>query len=427
MRSTLKNTSNISLNWTGQILAQALGPISAFLTTWIISRKFGPSSQGEFAELKAIIDLLVIIGLFGFPQSFVFLINKKNTNPVALKTFSEIYSILAIPFYLILLYTASTLTTLYTSQQHSKLYSLLLISASAAALTYHGMMRGIYLSKFQDLRFAILTIAPAIAILLGITADSLYYESEDYAIIFLISCLTCIVITLAMTKSFIVNSEPKVYRKKIPWHDLFSNGAHLFTQGVMLAVQPIIAYTVIKKYGGSSLDIGQFNVALVLMQGLVTPVTMIAPLLYAKWTLTSPSSLIAKVHQNSHKILIALAFGAIIFSLIGYVIPSLIFGNAYQPANILASIILATLPLRASYLILASAFYAQGGKSACTNICVVRIATFIAILAGSTIFQTQEITITIAVAWSAAEVFAHISTMIAAAKLTHENERNSKK
>src|SRR2546422_6916333 len=76
---------------------QSLGPACSFLTVFMIARLGGPAQQGEFAQLKAWADFMFAIGCFGFPQGFVYTINKLGASPSALARWSRVYSVAFTP------------------------------------------------------------------------------------------------------------------------------------------------------------------------------------------------------------------------------------------------------------------------------------------------------------------------------------------
>ncbi|WDR01363.1 hypothetical protein PSQ19_11050 [Devosia algicola] len=58
------------------VLIQSLGTLSSFALLAVIARFGGPLLQGEYASLKAWIDFMVVIGQFGIPQGFIYVVNK---------------------------------------------------------------------------------------------------------------------------------------------------------------------------------------------------------------------------------------------------------------------------------------------------------------------------------------------------------------
>ena len=74
------------------LVAQLFGVSSTVLTNIIIAQRYGPEGQGYLSTFRSNVDFLTNIGLFGFPQAFVYLINSKEVQASWTTKFSTYYS-----------------------------------------------------------------------------------------------------------------------------------------------------------------------------------------------------------------------------------------------------------------------------------------------------------------------------------------------
>lgn len=70
---------------------QIVGTLSSLMLVWLITRFYGVSIQGQFVLIKSWVDLAVVVASFGFPQSFIYAINKLNVSWQKLEIFTMKY------------------------------------------------------------------------------------------------------------------------------------------------------------------------------------------------------------------------------------------------------------------------------------------------------------------------------------------------
>src|SRR4051794_13646483 len=83
------------------LIVQSLGPACSFVTVFVIARLGGPAAQGEFAQMKAWSDFMFSFGCFGFPQGFIYTINKLGASASVLARWSRFYSLAFAPLAII--------------------------------------------------------------------------------------------------------------------------------------------------------------------------------------------------------------------------------------------------------------------------------------------------------------------------------------
>ena len=388
------------------LIIQAIGPLLSFFTIFLIAKIGGAEIQGRYASITAWINLVVVIGTFGFPQSFIYLINKLNISPKVLFHLSYYYSlgfiILLVPIVLIL-FNQNLLDTIVISNSGQ----IIILSVPITILTFHGLLRGIYLTHNQSILFGTFSILPAcllfVFILIGILLNN-----YNFQLIYLFSSIPVLLIALVLIKSVLKNLE-KYTLKNFPWAALFNHGTNSFLQALFFALQPIIAYWFINKYIGSILEIGYFNLGLFLVQGFLVPISMVAPLLFEHWTKNEDQNVIAKF-TNLKIFVIELLIGGTIAFLLNYLIP-IVFGSEYIPSVRIAQILLFITPVVFHIRILMPAIHSKGYPIFNTYSGLARLMLFSCLSYLWMLTINQEL-VGLAFCWTISELFGAFITIV---------------
>lgn len=389
------------------MVVQAFGPASAFLTVFLIARLGGPSDQGEYAQLKAFVDLMVALGCFGFPQGFVFVINKLGASAPALARWSRIYALAFLPVAVGGAFIALRLGYLSIGGT-GRLSSVFLLTAAASVLVLHALWRGVYLTHDPRVRFALFTILPAVTQMLAV-AIALLAGWRRFDWVILLSTVPTISIALAMMRPVFAERDGARVGAQL-WRPLLSNGLQSFLQAVLMTLQPMAAYGVVRYLGGDSGDVGMLNAGLFLVQGLTVPITMMAPLLFARWTTVTDAGFIHRLRALTWR---GVGLGAVagvgLAVAAEFVIP-LVFGARYGPAIRPAQAMLLTLPLACHVRVVAPALHARGRPGLNTAALVIRLLVFGA--AAMLLPRAVEMLPAIGIAWMLAELAAGAWTFV---------------
>lgn len=384
------------------VAVQAIGPASAFLTVFAIARLGGPADQGEFAQLKALVDLMVALGCFGFPQGFVYVVNKLGASAGALARWSRLYAAAFVPVALLASVVALRLGYLGDGGS-AGLGAVAVVTVAAALLVLHGLWRGLYLTHSTGVSFAVFTILPAVALLVAVVAAMLGgFRRFDWLI--LLSTLPAVLVASAMMRPVLRGGAPAGYREQ-PWGPLLTNGLHSFVQAMLMTLQPLAAYGLVRLHGGDSGDVGMLSAGLFLVQGLTVPITMVAPLLFARWTAVTDAGFIHRLRALTWRVVAVGAVAGVVLALAAAVLIPLIFGPRYGPAVRPAQAMLLTLPLVCHVRFVAPALHACGRPGLNTAALTLRLAVF----AGGAMLLPRWMEGTpsaIAISWTLAEVAA---------------------
>lgn len=392
------------------VLVQAVGPASAFLTVLVIARLGGASDQGRYAEYKAWVDLLVALGCFGFPQGFVYVINKVGASAPALARWSRLYALAFVP-----LAGFATVAGIHfgwvSGSSGLRGDSVVLLTLAAGLLVLHGLWRGVYLTHDAGVSFAVFTILPALSLMLVVTvALASGWHSFEWMI--MAATLPAIAVATGMMRPLLRRSSVMGEFRSQPWRPLLSNGLHSFVQAMLMALQPVIAYRMVRMLGGEADDVGFLNVGLLLVQGLSVPISMVAPLLFARWTASGDAGLMERLHGlTTRALLVGAGAGLLLAGIASALVPAL-FGPAYAAAVRPTQLLLLIVPLVCHARVIAPALHARGRPGINTAAAVLRILALWVGAAGLGLAMFNRVT-AIAVAWVVAEAIAAAVTLVA--------------
>ncbi len=382
------------------VAVQAIGPASAFLTVFAIARLGGPADQGQFAQLKALVDLMVALGCFGFPQGFVYVVNRLGASARALARWSRLYAAAFVPVALLAAVVARRLGYLGTGGS-AGLASVAIVTVAAALLVLHGLWRGVYLTHSTGVSFAVFTILPAVALLVAVVAAMLAgWPRFDWLI--LLSTVPTVLVAGVMMRPVLHAPSPAGYREQ-PWRPLLTNGLHSFVQAMLMTLQPLAAYGLVRFQGGDTRDVGLLNVGLFLVQGLTVPITMVSPLLFARWTSVADRSLIERLRALTARALAVGAAAGVVLALATALVVPLVFGADYGGAVRPAQVMMLVLPLVCHARVVAPALHARGRPGINTVAYALRLAVF---ALGAVLLPRAApgLLLSVAVAWTVSEV-----------------------
>lgn len=365
--------------------------------TFIVSRLQGPEAQGVFAVGKSWLDLLVVAGSFGFPQSIVLAIHRSNACRSRLYKASAYYSISLLPAFLI--------TSLFynsVEEQNISLFTVSALSFAAAAVVLNNLWRAILLTHEDGNVFALFTIIPSVSLLVtfgGGIAIGLPISYNFELLAGFSGLLTLIVSVVLMPfKNLGTSTETK-----LPWIMLFKNGTDVFTQGLATSAQLYFTYYIVKNGVGGSQEVGLLSITFLGYQLFSMPIQMASPLLLNRWAVPSESNDMQDDIKNLIRVVRWWLLGAIVVgSCLAYLVP-MVFGAKFQGAIIPVQLVLiAAYPMfvaRIANLLMAS----KGNFRVNTIQAILRSVIVIGILSVFTCFSEGS-AIAASLAWVVAEI-----------------------
>ncbi|MGQ3050342.1 MAG: hypothetical protein ACT6S0_01025 [Roseateles sp.] len=390
---------------------QALGPLSALATVLVVATVGGAQAQGQFAQSKAWVDLLVVLGTFGFPQGIVYVVNRLSACARRLAWYAAGYSLMFVP-------VAWAATRIGAGQQWAGPLTgpldAWVLAGAAALLVVHALWRGVCLTLNQGAVFALLTVVPAVALLAAVCSQS---GRGPFPSAILISAALAALAGAAVVTHQLHGTPVGVGR--LPWRALWANGSHVFLQAVLTVLQPLLAYALVRQAGGGDEGVGLLHVGVFVAQGLVVPVGLVAPLLFARWTATLDLTLLHRLQAHAARWVI---WGAVAGCLLAGVVGVAVrwgLGADYDAAILPAMLMTLSLPLAAYTRVLAPAMHAHGVPQANTAAAAWRLACLA--LGGWLLARDAACAPwAVALAWSVSEAAALLWTLWAMNKLASQ-------
>lgn len=394
------------------ITIQSFGSIAIFLAIFLIARVLGPEVQGRFSEVKAFIDLLVAGLLLGLPQSFVFGINKLRIPRGQLSRWSMKYGVAAV-----ILVTAVILAFPFKQSgilpiRNFNFVNALFIALSIAGLLVNALLRGILLTANDGWQFSFITILPTlflcvtISLLLGANR---FDPVLTYAIAGILSALVSIYYTRPLLSECSDNA--------LPWKNLLTNGSTAFVQTTVMAFQPFLTFTLLRRAGAGYEEIAFFSLASYFYQASILPLTMVSPLLFNRWSSAMTKNDVVFDLKNLAWSLIVIAFGITAAWHIAPILVPMIFGSTYKGAAHAVQLILLGVPFMYIAYVGMTALMAIGKFRINALMAIVRLLScsliFSSILLGSSSDNKSE---QAAMAWTTAESLMALMVLVALMK-----------
>ena len=394
------------------LVIHSLGSLSSFLSLCIILYIYGVEKQGIYANLMALISFIGVLGVFGFPQGYIYLINKLNISAKRLCLFSVYFSFAIFILLLIILYFNYYFNLNWIDGELVSNSNFILFSIATVSLILHGLLRGIYLTINQGVGFAFYSILPAITIL-GCVGFGIIFEYSNLQELVLISAVLVLFFSVYIViKINKLNDDFSIY--KIPFKELFNHGTHSFLQALFYSVQPLFAFWAIKHYNGGYQDIGYFNIGLFVLQGFLVPVTMLSPYLFEYFTKNSSTDIVKIIAKNRFYFY-DLILAIFLYFSVG-VIDSFFFDSEYVITIKLIQIILFSLPFNIHFRIFLPYIHAKGLPKYNTLFGFVRLLLFV-LLSFLFIYFKFNVLVSLAICWSFSEIIVFLWIIISIKKI----------
>lgn len=253
---------------------QCLGPGLLFLLPFAIVSTQGVAAQGSYATQKALFDLVVVTGIFGFPQSVMVLRGRERTDPARLYWLAALYGAALWPVLAAALWLAHPTPPLRTTD-------VVLLAFGAAAVIVRDIWRGLVIGRNDGVGFALYTIVPAVSIALVVV----FAVSAGVPIQSAMPWLFGAAGAVALATSVLLYREPLIGRfwRDVPYRPLLTRGHDAFAQAVLVAAQTYLLYAWLGTLGDTGHAAGLFSLGLLLYQGAALPWQMTSPVVMQRW------------------------------------------------------------------------------------------------------------------------------------------------
>jgi hypothetical protein len=389
------------------IIVQGLGSLAPFITVIGLARIAGPDVQGTFAVFKTWSDLVSTLVVFGFPQAFVYMINKKISSREELLNGVIFYVAIAAP----LVFPVSILSIHYgyidPPPGQSIIFFGIAMSVGMGALFLQRLVRGVYLTVDHGFLFSLITSAPSfflmVTILAAATVSPFYYD-----VAFLVAGLLTVVATIPWVVRIIRESPGYRFRLPlIPVRPLAEQAGYVFLQALAVALQPVITIIVLQRWGADLTTIGFFSASTIIIVGVNILFGLVAPILFNRWSATMESALMGRLQGYALKASLVLLVGGVILVPVVPFFVGILFGADYLEAAWAFQVMILSLGPVAYTRILYPAIHAAGFPARNSISCGIRLLAAVGVQIAMTFYGMSPLAAAVW-AWVIAEWIAAI-------------------
>lgn len=257
--------------WT--LIIQGAGALSALALVVALGTVLGPSAQGLFSRMKAELEFVSALCLFGMPQAVFFFVSKGRLDTTAALRITRALA------------AAATLIALAygSAVQSFHITSLVAFATGVLFMVAHGMLRVLVLSHHDTRAFNAVTVLPQLIIwpfasfLFGIESIEGWHVSVVFALSFFVASL----LTLAVVRR-VADKRVTEGVRPVGYSDLLGYGGAAWSVAVLNSGAYVLCLRAIE--AGVGLDnVGVFSMGIVAVQAVLTPLNYAAPLLFKLW------------------------------------------------------------------------------------------------------------------------------------------------
>ena len=371
---------------------QGAGAAAVLLSTLLLGARLGPEVQGGFSRLKAEVEFVAAFAMLGLPQALFFHVKSGGLGLPAALRWAFGCALLALP-----------IGALYAALRHAQdgAPEIALLAVAVAMMVAHGQLRALLLVRERTAWFNAMTALPQWLVLVGV----LYVLARGGAAAQGWLALFALAFGIAASISWwrLRHATDAIAPTRVGWRELGHYGAAAWlTAALSTAAVLVVQRWVEAAQGGAAL--GQFTMAMTLVQVPLTPISYAAPLLLRRW-MEQPG---ARASRRAAAIVFVLIAGiALVVGAAAPAWPDLGLGAAYAGATGALAVLLAGGAAEAASRVLTVQASAQGLPWVAVR---AEMARWLVLLIGWTMTSIPSLlTVCVlwaAAAWAAAMVFA---------------------
>lgn len=355
------------------VIIQALGTASTFLIVIIVARWGGPALQGYYAILKSWIDFGAVVAQFGFPQAFIFAINNRIAKRAVLVRWSSSYAIVIM--FVALPASVLAVTLLLDEMSLSSVTLVSIVTATSIALaTYHRLIRSVFLTFSDGIRFALFTIIPSIGLLVGVLIVLTLALRIELS--FLFSFMLGAGAAMIVARRFRGKSKGAPFQLR----SILKHSWMMFFHAVLVTAQPIVVYAICNRLGTSTGDIGLFSAATLPVLAAQAVCGMIAPILFNRFSKISNQLQVKHTVQSITK----LTASAIVITVLGVALLPIfipyVLGEDYVGGIKIMQVITLAIPAAVYTQVLTPLFFGLGSPKPVIIASIIRFCVIVSLL-----------------------------------------------
>ncbi|MEP6875122.1 MAG: hypothetical protein ABI887_12225 [Burkholderiales bacterium] len=305
---------------------QGVGAAAVLLATLVLGARLGPEVQGGFSRIKAEVEFVAAFAMFGLPQALFFYVKSGAMSTHTALRWAFGCALLALPL-------AAAYALWYRVDDNA--VSIALLSLAVAAVVAHGQLRALLLVRERTVWFNVITALPQLLVLLGVLHIVTRGGVETPAWFALFALAFAVAAAISWWR---LRAAPRGrVSTGVGWRALGHYGlAAWLTAALATAAILLVQRWVEVAHGRVAL--GQFAMAMTLVQVPLTPISYAAPLLLRRW-MEQPGAAVSR--RVAGAVFAALLSAAALVWLAAGAWPDLGLGPAYAGTTQALAVLLA--------------------------------------------------------------------------------------
>jgi hypothetical protein len=226
--------------------------------------------QGGFSRVKAEVEFVAAFAMFGLPQALFFYVKVGAMSGRRALRWALGCALLALP-----------LGVLYAGWRQERGQALLMMGLAVAAAVAHGQLRALLLVRERTAWFNVLTALPQLLVLLGVLFVLSRGSGADAAgWLALFAVANAVAATVSWRRLRVARDAPLA--TTVGWRALGHYGLAAWLTAALATAAILLVQRWIEAAQGRA-ALGQFTMAMTLVQVPLTPISYAAPLLLRRW------------------------------------------------------------------------------------------------------------------------------------------------
>ena len=252
---------------------QGAGAVSVLVATLLLGATFGPEVQGGFNRSKAEIEFIAALALLGLPQALFFHVKAGRLGMPSALRFASLSVLVAL-----------VIGAVYAIVRHPQAGALgvLLLGLAVAACVAHGQLRALTLLGARVEWFGAVTALPQILVLLFVGAVCARSADAAVAPVWWAIFALAFGIGTVLAWQRLQRTAAATAGDEAGWRALAHYGLAAWLTAVLYTAATLVVQHVLERTAGRA-ALGQFTLAMTLVQVPLTPIGYAAPLLFKRW------------------------------------------------------------------------------------------------------------------------------------------------
>jgi hypothetical protein len=303
---------------------QGAGAVAVLLATLLLGARLGPEVQGGFSHAKAEVEFVAAFAMFGLPQALFFYVKSGAMSGRTALRWALCCALLALP-----------IAALYGAWRAGSGTALVLLSVAVSAGVAHGQLRALLLVRERTAWFNVLTALPQLLVLMGVLVVLTQGAAEPAHWFTLFALAYAAAAAIAWWRLRDAPDAPLV--SNVGWRALGHYGLAAWLTAALVTAAILLVQRWVEAAQGR-VALGQFTMAMTLVQVPLTPISYAAPLLLRRW-MEQPG---ARASRRVAALVFALLLGAAAIAwLVAGAWPDLGLGPDYAGATRALAVLLA--------------------------------------------------------------------------------------